>query len=72
MRRCRVRGKLGMNILSMTQRKTPSPTKPKQSRASDSAFDVWLNRGLHKLFDDVAKEPIPEELLKLLEEDSKK
>ena len=36
--------------------------KPKQS----SAFDHWLNRGLHELFDDVAKEPIPEELLKLI------
>jgi hypothetical protein len=61
-----------MNIPSMTQRKTPPPSKPKQSRPSDSAFDVWLNRGLHKLFDDVASEPIPEELLKLIEEDRQK
>jgi hypothetical protein len=56
----------------MTQRKTPPPRKPNQSRPSDAAFDVWLNRGLHKLFDDVANEPIPEELLKLIEEDRKK
>ena len=32
-----------------------------------SAFDVWLERGLHKLFDDVAGEPIPPELLQLIE-----
>jgi hypothetical protein len=61
-----------MNTLRMTDRKTPPPGKPKQSRSSDAAFDVWLNRGLHKLFDDVANEPIPEELLKLIEEDRKK
>ncbi len=61
-----------MNTLRMTQRKTPSPSKTKQSRTTDSAFDVWLNRGLHTLFDDVANEPIPDELLKLIEEDKKK
>ncbi|MEJ1976225.1 MAG: NepR family anti-sigma factor [Acetobacteraceae bacterium] len=35
-------------------------------------FDLWLQRGLHQMFDDVAKEPIPDELLKLIEDDRKK
>ncbi|WP_249208697.1 NepR family anti-sigma factor [Acetobacter okinawensis] len=43
------------------------PRKGRQSR--DQAFDVWLKRGLHQLFDDVVNEPVPEELLKLIEED---
>ena len=65
-------GHVGMNNFSMTQRKKP-PTPPvKQSRATDSAFDVWLNRGLHQLYDDVAKEPVPDELLRLILEDKKK
>lgn len=34
-----------------------------------SAFDLWLRRGLHQLFDKVAKEPVPEELLRLIEGD---
>ncbi|WP_428375327.1 NepR family anti-sigma factor [Lichenicoccus sp.] len=34
-----------------------------------SAFDQWLTRGLHELFDDVAREPIPEDLLRLIEDD---
>jgi hypothetical protein len=34
-----------------------------------SAFDLWLRRGLHQLFDDVAREPVPEELLRLIESD---
>lgn len=61
-----------MNHFSMTQRKKPAPEVSKQSRSTDSAFDIWLNRGLHQLFDDVANEPVPDALLKLLEDDSKK
>jgi hypothetical protein len=38
----------------------------------DTAFDVWLTRGLHQLFDDVAREPIPDELLRLIDGDRKK
>ena len=43
--------------------------KPKKGEA---AFDLWLDRGLHKLFDDVANEPLPEEFLRLIEEDRRK
>ncbi len=46
------------------------PRKGRQSR--DQAFDVWLKRGLHQLFDDVVNEPVPEELLKLIEQDRDK
>lgn len=35
----------------------------------DRAFDLWLQRGLHQLYDSVAKEPLPEDLLRLIEED---
>jgi hypothetical protein len=40
-------------------------------RKGQAAFDLWLQRGLHKLFDDVASEPIPEDLLRLIEDDRK-
>ena len=36
------------------------------------AFDIWLQRSLHQLYDDIAQEPVPDELLKLIEEDRKK
>ncbi|MBY0336107.1 MAG: hypothetical protein K2X11_05805 [Acetobacteraceae bacterium] len=35
----------------------------------DAAFDLWLRHGLHAMFDDIAREPIPEELLRLIESD---
>ena len=62
-----------MNHCMMTQRKGKQPqASRKQVKSVTPAFDIWLNRGLHQLYDDVAQEPIPEELLKLIEEDRKK
>ena len=62
-----------MKQFRMTDKKEKPPGKPsKQSRPTDSAFDLWLNRGLHELFDDVMKEPVPTELLKIVQDDKKK
>jgi hypothetical protein len=48
-------------------------TPPRRRKtAPKSAFDVWLERGLHAMFDDIAGEPIPPELLALIERDRKK
>lgn len=61
-----------MKQFRMTDRKGPPDKKMSQkSSPSDSAFDKWLNRGLHELFDDVMKEPVPPELLKLLKSEPK-
>ncbi|UFN50587.1 hypothetical protein LPC08_08215 [Roseomonas sp. OT10] len=40
--------------------------------APDAAFNLWLQRGLHAIYDDVAREPVPEELLRLIEQDRSK
>ncbi|WP_137126159.1 NepR family anti-sigma factor [Roseomonas sp. HF4] len=40
--------------------------------ALDDAFDIWLRRGLHAMFDEIAQEPIPDELLRLIEADRRK
>lgn len=54
------------------RKEKPAESAAKQSRPTDSAFDLWLNRGLHELFDDVMKEPVPPELLKIVQDDKKK
>ncbi|MES2711142.1 MAG: hypothetical protein V4653_06135 [Pseudomonadota bacterium] len=41
-------------------------------RVPEAAFDLWLRRGLHQLYDDVANEAIPAELLRLIEQDRRK
>lgn len=62
-----------MKHVPMTQRKDkPVPVRPPKQRKPDEAFDLWLQRSLHKMFDDVADEPVPEELLRIIEEDRKK
>lgn len=61
-----------MKQFRMTDRKgKPSEKMHHKSSPTDSAFDKWLNRGLHELFDDVMKEPVPPELLKLLKTEKK-
>ena len=62
-----------MKHVPMKQRKDkPVPVRPPKEPKTDAAFDLWLQRGLHKLYDEVAKEPIPEEILRLIEEDRSK
>ncbi len=54
------------------KKRASTPAKPgteQEGEEVDQAFDVWLRRGLHQLYDTVAREPIPEELLRLIEED---
>ena len=62
-----------MNHCRMTQRRSKQPqASRKQVKPVVAAFDIWLHRSLHQLYDDIAREPIPDELLKLIEEDREK
>ena len=50
-------------MTSASDRPPPSGSPhstPKRKRKADSAFDLWLQRGLHQIFDDVANEPVPD------------
>lgn len=58
-----------------SEKNTPplnEPTQENSTMRDETPFGVWLSRGLHKLFDDIAHEPIPEELLRLIEDDRKR
>lgn len=70
---------LNVKLAPMKQRKdNPIPSRQIKGRPhpgtvkAESAFDIWLQRSLHKLFDEVANEPVPEELIRLIEEDRRK
>ncbi len=59
-----------MNFILMAAKKDKAVGPSDRSlRRTGGAFDLWLQRGLHQMFDDVANEPIPEELLRLIEDD---
>ncbi len=50
-------------------RQEEPPRQEEEGSGVDRAFDLWLQRGLHQLYDNVAQEPLPPELLRLIEED---
>ncbi len=50
----------------------PLAGRGRKARRTEAAFDLWLQKGLHEIYDQVANEPIPEELLRLIEEDRKR
>lgn len=39
---------------------------------SDAAFEIWLQQGLRAMYGDIAQEPVPPELLALIERDRNK
>lgn len=55
--------------------------KPPKDRTDDAArgrtkstaerpFDVWLQKQLHAMYDEIASEPLPDDLLSLIERDA--
>ena len=57
------------------QREDPAPA-PQDGETEETGappaphpFDLWLRRSLHGLYDGIAAEPVPPELLRLIEAD---
>lgn len=46
-------------------------TRRARDAAPDAAFDLWLDRGLNNMFGKLAEEPIPPELIALIEKSRK-
>ena len=57
--------------------------KPLKGRADEAAsgkpkppterpFDMWLQKQLHAMYDEIAAEPLPDDLLNLIDRDAKK
>jgi hypothetical protein len=57
-------------MTTSSDRKPPGPVS--KANKGERAFDTWLKQGLHKLFDDIASEPVPDTLLKMIDEDRQK
>jgi hypothetical protein len=47
--------------------KKQGKTKQMAGADTDQAFDQWVARQLHKVYDEVLSEPVPDELLRLVE-----
>lgn len=56
----------------VTLPQSQNTSKRRRVALPDAAFDLWLEQGLHAMYDDVAREPIPLELLALIDQDRKR
>ena len=66
------------------QRTMANDNKPQKDRAADAArkknvkapterpFDMWLEKQLHAMYDEITAEPLPDELTSLIERDAAK
>ena len=48
------------------------PHETPAETAGETAFDVWLERGLHDLYDQFAEEPVPDSLKAIIDAHRKK
>lgn len=49
-----------------------APKKPRRRNVlekDETPFDVWLKRSLQQLYGEIANEPIPDDLIALIEKD---
>ena len=48
-------------------RDTAPPARP---RDTERPFDLWLQKQLHAMYDEIASEPLPSDLLNLIDQDA--
>jgi hypothetical protein len=58
-------------------RRTPPPAAKmplgeENAPRMDQPFDHWLHKQLHEMYDAIAKEPLPDDLMRLIDEDADK
>lgn len=51
---------------------TRSAGKAQGDRPVERPFDMWLQKQLHAMYDEIASEPLPDELIGLIDEAKKK
>jgi len=57
------------------QRKSKAGGVPRatmKAAPSERPFDLWLQKQLHAMYDEIAHEPLPTDLLQLIESDARK
>ena len=44
--------------------------RPRAKASNERPFDTWLQKQLHAMYDEIASEPLPNDLLKLIDRDA--
>jgi len=52
--------------------RTSETARAKVKNSGERPFDLWLQKQLHAMYDEIASEPLPTDLLGLIETDAEK
>ncbi len=52
--------------------KSGEVTRAKSKAPDDRPFDMWLHKQLHAMYDEITAEPLPDDLLNLIDRDADK
>ena len=44
--------------------------RPRAKASNERPFDLWLHKQLHAMYDEIASEPLPNDLLNLIDRDA--
>ena len=53
-------------------RADPSAREKNMKAPAERPFDMWLHKQLHAMYDEIAAEPLPDDLINLIESDAGK
>ncbi|MFD2265522.1 NepR family anti-sigma factor [Lacibacterium aquatile] len=63
-------------MASSDKKNDTQPTRPVSASTNrgkvDKAFDNWLKQSLHAMYDEIANEPLPDDLLRLISDHAEK
>src|SRR5438094_10590633 len=52
------------------RRATGDPSRARTKASAERPFDIWLQKQLHAMYDEIASEPLPNDLLNLIDRDA--
>ncbi|TAJ41687.1 MAG: hypothetical protein EPO55_04720 [Reyranella sp.] len=50
--------------------RTGEMVRPRVKASNERPFDLWLHKQLHAMYDEIASEPLPADLLNLIDRDA--
>ena len=50
--------------------RTSETGRPRAKASKERPFDLWLHKQLHAMYDEIASEPLPNDLLNLIDRDA--
>lgn len=64
--------KAGLKAGEVRSARAVDPVRQRDKASGERPFDMWLQKQLHAMYDEIASEPLPHDLLNLIDHDAAK